>query len=188
MAQGKTIWAEARLDQKFPVDFAIYDLGRFINGVSLQKDPEVTFHDDHLELISENSKSVVYFCSPEVVQDPYRDIKLPPPDIEFSLAKGDMEWVKKAAAIWGVENVIIVGDGKSVTLRAVNINNPASSSSEIKVGESKKKFQAVFKVDNFNKPLALDYKIGISSKGFARFAGEGVEYLVLLEAEASKFV
>lgn len=188
MAPTKTILATAELDQEFPVDFAIYDLPRLINGfVSLHKDPDIKFQSDNLEISSENSKSRVFFSDPDILTDPYKEIKLPSVDVAFRLSKDNLEKVKKAAAVWGVDDIVVIGDGHNITLKAVDVVNPTTSSYEVEVGETNKKFQAVFKVENFNKPLSTDYDVEISSRGFAHWKGEGIEYYVALEADASKF-
>ena len=43
---AKNILAEARIEEEFPRDFAIYDLNQFLNGLGLHQDPELEFTEE----------------------------------------------------------------------------------------------------------------------------------------------
>ena len=43
MSVMKNILAEADIEEEIPQDFAIYDLVRFLNGISLFEEPELDF-------------------------------------------------------------------------------------------------------------------------------------------------
>ena len=43
----KNILAETTISEELPKDFGIYDLGQFLNGLSLHNSPELDFHEDN---------------------------------------------------------------------------------------------------------------------------------------------
>jgi hypothetical protein len=49
----KNILAEASVSETFDVEFGIWDLSKFLATISLFKDPEFEFSEDHVEISSE---------------------------------------------------------------------------------------------------------------------------------------
>ena len=47
----KNILAEATITEELPKDFGIYDLGQFLNGLSLHHNPDLDFQDDSYVVI-----------------------------------------------------------------------------------------------------------------------------------------
>ena len=61
----KNILAEATITEELPKDFGIYDLGQFLNGLSLHHNPELDFQDDSYVVIKEGrSRSKYFFADP----------------------------------------------------------------------------------------------------------------------------
>jgi len=60
MERSKTILAESKLPFTFDVDFAIYDLNKFMLALNLFKEPELTFNEKCV-IISDNNKSLNYY-------------------------------------------------------------------------------------------------------------------------------
>ena len=67
LSTGKTIVAEAKVDEKFTKQFSIYDLNKFLGTVSLFKDPDFSFEQNYIAI--ENGKSTVkyYYCDEKLV-------------------------------------------------------------------------------------------------------------------------
>ena len=64
----KNILAEATINQELPKDFGIYDLGQFLNGLSLHNNPELNFENDGNVVIKEGrSRSKYFFADPSVI-------------------------------------------------------------------------------------------------------------------------
>ena len=71
MSVMKTVLAEAKVEEEFPKDFAIYDLNQFLNGLSLHEDPDLDFGNDSYVVIREGKRRVKYFfADPEVIVSP----------------------------------------------------------------------------------------------------------------------
>ena len=47
----KNILSRAVVEEKFPKDFAIYDLSEFLSGLTLFEDPDFIFDDDNYVVI-----------------------------------------------------------------------------------------------------------------------------------------
>ena len=98
----KNILAEATIDDELPKDFGIYDLGQFLNGLSLHNDPELDFQDDSYVVIKEGrSRSKYFFADPQViVTPPEKQMTLPSEDVTFDLSTDQLDKLLKAAAIY----------------------------------------------------------------------------------------
>ena len=47
----KNILAETTISEELPRDFGIYDLGQFLNGLSLHNNPDLDFQEDNYVVI-----------------------------------------------------------------------------------------------------------------------------------------
>lgn len=181
----KTIFAKARLDQSFEDDFAIFDLGRFLNALNLFKEPELEKHDNRIKLFN-GEQEVWYTCAdPEsIVRPPEKEIKIPHSDISFAMPQEMFATVYKAAGVLGLTEISVVGDGNAFYLQAGSSANPTSDKYSVKLGDIDKKFNIIFKKD-YLKLIPGNYQVQISSKGISHFGGEFVEYFVPIEASST---
>ena len=63
----KNILAEATITEEFPNDFAIYDLGQFLNGFNLHQDPDLEFSNQRYLTIKDNgSRKKYFYCEPSL--------------------------------------------------------------------------------------------------------------------------
>ena len=76
---AKNILAEARIEEEFPRDFAIYDLNQFLNGLGLHQDPELDFKEESYLDIREGKRRVKYFFADPavIISPPEKNIDLP---------------------------------------------------------------------------------------------------------------
>ena len=99
MSAMKNIIANAKVTEKFPKEFAIYDLNEFLAALSLFANPELDFKDDFV-LITEESKSLKYWYSdPSVVTTPQKEITMPSVEISYKLSSSTLSEVQRAAAV-----------------------------------------------------------------------------------------
>lgn len=182
----KTVFASATVEEKFPVQFAIYDLSKFLGSISLFASPEINF-GDHDYVISEG-KQKMRFANADpavIVTPPEKEIKLPSEDIKFDISASDLQRLLRSLGILSLPEVAIVGEEGTVYLRTVNTKlNESSDSFSIEVGKSDKNFTAVFKSENL-KLMQKDYTISLSFKGLAQFKSDTVAYIVPCEASSS---
>jgi len=113
MSVMKNILAEADIEENIPQDFAIYDLVRFLNGISLFEQPELDFQNEsHLTIRDGKSKRTKYFfADPSViVAPPEKSIELPSADVSFTLNSDDLIHLLKASAVYGLPDLSAVGE------------------------------------------------------------------------------
>ena len=81
----KNILAEANVDEDFPQDFGVYDLGQFLNSLSLFQEPELNFTGESFLTVKEGKqRSKYFFADPSViVSPPDKKLSLPTVDVEF---------------------------------------------------------------------------------------------------------
>lgn len=181
----KTILAEAKLDQTFPQEFAIYDLSKFLSVISLLKEPELSFESKQVKIHSGNEKIFYTYADPSTIQvPPSKEIKMPAVDVSFTLTQESFTSVSKATSVLGVPEIAVVGDNGQILLQAFDSNNPTGDYYSLAIGETDKRFRAIFKSENL-KMLPGVYNVQISRNGLSLFKGEFVEYWIAVEQSST---
>ena len=119
MSVMKNILAEADIGEEIPQDFAIYDLVQFLNGISLYGDPELDFQNESYLTIRDgkNHRTKYFFADPSVVvAPPDKTLTLPTEDVSFTLDTNNLTQLLKAAAIYQLPDLAVVGDNGVVQL------------------------------------------------------------------------
>ena len=75
-------------------------------------------------------------------------MELPSSDISFTVAWSDISNIIKAAAIYQIEDLAVVGENGVVKLVVRDKKNDTSNTYAVKVGETDGKFTFNFKVEN----------------------------------------
>ena len=134
----KNILAEATIAEELPKDFGIYDLGQFLNGLSLHNSPELDFANDNHVIIKEGrSRSKYFFAEPQViVTPPERPMNLPSEDVTFDLSTDQLDKLLKAAAIYQLPDLAVVGANGVVKIVVRDKKNDTSNDFSITVGLS----------------------------------------------------
>ena len=162
---AKNILAEASIDEEFPREFGIYDLNQFLNGLGLHQDPEMDFKEDSYLTIREGKRRVKYFfADPQVIiSPPEKEITLPSEDVHFQLETVALEKLLKAAAVYQLPDLSVIGGSGVVKLVVRDKKNDTSNEYTIVVGETDKEFTFNFKVENI-KIIPGSYDVIVSSK------------------------
>jgi hypothetical protein len=181
----KNILAKADIDETFDRDFAIYDLPRFLGVLSLFDSPEVVINEKDATIIADKKKLVyVYADASSFATPPAKDVSLPLAEINMTLTNADLQQVQRAGSVMQLPEIAFVGDGKIISLKAVDMKNPTADSFVVEVGETDQTFNAVFKSENF-KLMDATYEVSISSKGISQFAAGGMTYWIATEATST---
>ena len=188
MSVMKTVLAEATVNEEFEKEFAIYDLNQFLNGISLHEDPELDFQDDNYVVIREGKRRVKYFfADPQViVSPPEKEISLPSQDVCFQLEHSQYDKIKKAAAVYQLEDLSVIGEAGVIRLVVRDKRNATSNEYSIIVGETDKEFTFNFKVENL-KIIPASYDIVLSSKLLSKFTNEryNLNYYIPMEPDST---
>ena len=188
MSVMKTVLAEATVNEEFEKEFAIYDLNQFLNGISLHEDPELDFQDDNYVVIREGKRRVKYFfADPQViVSPPEKEISLPSQDVCFQLEHSQYDKIKKAAAVYQLEDLSVIGEAGVIRLVVRDKRNATSNEYSIIVGETDKEFTFNFKVENL-KIIPASYDVVLSSKLLSKFTNEryNLNYYIPMEPDST---
>ena len=188
MSVAKNILAEAEIDEEFPRQFGVYDLNQFLNGLSLHQDPDMDFSEESYLTIREGRRKVKYFfADPQVIiSPPDKQITLPSEDVHFQLESTSLEKILKAAAIYQLPDLCVVGEAGVVKLVVRDKKNDTSNSYAVDVGETDKEFSFNFKVENI-KIIPGAYDVVVSSKLLSRFTNSqfNLTYYIALEPDST---
>ena len=188
MSVAKNILGEAQIEEDFPRQFGVYDLNQFLNGLSLHQDPEMDFTEESYLTIREGKRRVKYFfADPQVIiSPPDKEITLPSEDVHFQLESSALEKLLKAAAIYQLPDLSLVGGDGVVKLVVRDKKNDTSNEYSIIVGETDRKFSFNFKVENI-KIIPGAYDVVVSSKLLSRFTNSeyNLTYYIALEPDST---
>lgn len=185
ISHGRNIWAKALVDEDFPDNFAIYDLGKFLGVLALFKEPDVEISRDVL-LIKEGSNKAAYRCAePEMLKTKPPEKAIPEfnYDTAFSLPADTLKDVLKAASTLALQDILITGENGKISLKVLDTKEPTSHTYGVELGDTNVNFSLHFVCDTL-KILPADYKVEVCiEKDFARFSSDegNLEYLLAAE-------
>ena len=195
---AKNILAEAAIEEDFPRDFAVYDLNQFLNGLDLHQDPDLDFTPDSYISIKEGKRRVKYFyADPNViVSPPEKEITLPSEDVHFQIESVSLDNLLKAAGVYQLPDLSVVGEAGVIKLVVRDKKNDASNEFAVVVGETDKEFSFNFKVENIKIPcdstalkkgLPSTYDVVVSQKLLSRFTStnNNLTYYIALEPDST---
>ena len=185
---AKNILAEAEIPEDFPRDVAIYDLNQFLNGLSLHQDPDLDFSEEtHLTIREGRRKVKYFFADPQVIiAPPEKEISLPSQDACFQLDNNSLEKLLKAAAVYQLPDLAVVGGAGVVKLIVRDKKNDTSNEYAVTVGETDKNFTFNFKVENI-RIIPGSYDVVVSSKLLSKFTNSklNLTYYIALEPDST---
>lgn len=185
---AKNILAEAEIPEDFPRDVAIYDLNQFLNGLSLHQDPNLDFTEDSHITIKEGKRRVKYFyADPQVIiAPPDKEINLPTQEICFQLESNSLEKLVKAAAVYQLPDLSVIGKNNEIHMVVRDKKNDTSNEYSIYVGETDSEFELNFKMENI-KIIPGPYDVVISSKLLSEFTNKqyNLKYFIALEPDST---
>ena len=185
---AKNILAEAEIPEDFPRDVAIYDLNQFLNGLSLHQDPNLDFTEDSHITIKEGRRRVKYFyADPQVIiAPPDKEINLPTQEVCFQLESTSLEKLVKAAAVYQLPDLSVLGENGEITMVVRDKKNDTSNEYAVNVGETDRDFEFNFKMENI-KIIPGAYDVVISSKLLSEFTNTqyNLKYFIALEPDST---
>jgi len=185
---AKNILAEADIAEEFPRDVAVYDLNQFLNGLSLHQDPDLDFKEESYLTIREGRRKVKYFYADPavIISPPDKEITLPTEDVHFQLESTSLEKLLKAAAIYQLPDLSLIGQNNEIRLVVRDKKNDTSNEYSIIVGETDKQFVFNFKVENI-KIIPGAYDVVVSSKLLSKFTNSNYNliYYIALEPDST---
>ena len=184
MSAMKNIIANAKVTEKFPKEFAIYDLNEFLAALSLFAKPELDFKEDFVLFTEENKALKYWYSDPSVVTTPQKEITMPSVEISYKLSSSTLSEVQRAAAVIGAPDMLLENGKLKVTDKKNSTANDYWT--PLDVGENDAKYKFWFKVENL-KIIPGTYDVEMSAKKISRFKNTSVdvEYFIALEPESN---
>lgn len=188
VSPAKDIIAEYTSDDDFTSKVAIFNMNEFLGVLSAFETPELTL-DTKSMTIKQGKQKVEYTYADEtlLIVPPEKGIKFPVADISFDLSEDTLAKLQNMSAILSAEDLAVIGDGKTVTLKVFDKKNTSCNEFEIDTEvETTESFQVNFKVEKL-KVLPGSYTVDISSKKISRFTHKSMllVYYVAVEADSS---
>lgn len=185
-SKNKTIKSIATVPTNFPRRFAIYNLDRFIAILSTFNDPDLEFTDTAI-IVKDENKTIRYtYADERTIYFVEKDVILQDSYITFTLTEEIIKDVEKAAAILAMPNIVFVGDGNNIYIQATNVEVENGVVYSVCIGETDKKFKAVYTTENF-KVMPKTYEVTFASNGVSKLVSPGLEYYIVLEANHTRF-
>lgn len=198
ISNTRTVIGSAVVDEEFPKDFGIYDLGEFLNVLTLVDCPEIEFHDKHVRVLGGvggfSAAADYHYSDMDMLLSPFqkKDIEMPETEISFVLNKNEISRIKKAAGVLGHEEISITPsdkDVKKVKISVINSRDATSNVFSIDVDAERPPaadFKFFMLVNNI-KVLDEDFEVGVSSKLISHWKSleSKLEYYVALEKSSS---
>jgi hypothetical protein len=184
----KNILAEAEVTEKFESEFAIYDLPEFLRSVEMFDKPSLNFNGgSNVTIKDEKSAQAIkyFFADKSVIVAPTKSITMPDTFASFTIKKEDFEKLRKGITNLNLPDVVVKGNGKTVTLVATDKKNKSSNDYSNTIGETDKTFTAYFRAENL-KLILDDYDVSISSQKISHFVNrnKAVQYWIALEPDS----
>ena len=181
----KTVLAKAKLNETIDSTFAIYDLSRFLGVVSLFENPKYTVNERSISIESDGRTVDYTFCDPSTIMvPPDKELNIGDADITFDMKRDDFGEVMKALGVMSLPDLVVVGDGSKIYLRATDTKNPSSDRYDIEVGTTDKTFNVIFRTENI-KLMPADYTVSISAKGISHFSSDTLDYWIAIESTST---
>lgn len=180
---ARSILAKATVEESFPRQFAIYELPRFLGVLSLFNEPEIEFGERQLRIVSGRQSVNYTYADPSmIISPPERQIVFPGAEVEFTLSQQDLQKLVRATGVLQLKSVVVIGDGKTISIAAASAKNPTADSFSIEVGETDKQFEIFYSTENIIKLISAEYSVKISKEGLTQFVSTNVEYFMASEA------
>ena len=182
IAPSKCLLAEAKVDEDFPVEIAIWDLGQFLGVVSLFNDPEFEFNDTYVSIQSNNSSVKYFYSAPSLLTVPTKNLTMPKVTQTFDLTQSAFAELSRAAAVLQVSDLEIVGENGIISMIVSKKNDPSSNSYSVEVGETDQDFSYSLDMANL-KLLQGDYTVSLTDSVVSKFAHSTMDlnYFIAVE-------
>ena len=192
IAEQENIIATASVEEKFPKDFAIWDLSQFLGLFSLFRQGEIEFKKDHMILSSGATKAKYVYADPGMVTTaPAEGVKIDDYEVETEITKDDLKKLLNGANQLNLEEIYIRSESGSTSIEAAAVNpkNPTSNEFIVHLGDKAPKdsrFNFIVRVENI-KFIPNDYTVSLALQVLKFAAKDGsVQYWVAPE-DKSKY-
>lgn len=192
MNGGKSVLAEATIDEEIPQDFGISELNQLLSILSLHKEtPSLTLVGNNLVVEGNKGRSKITYrtCDKSSIKTPpVNNISMPNIDVSFLLTEADLSWIMRSTGVLASPNIAVIGDGKCLYLRAIDAQDNSSHTDTLEVApHTGAPFNYLFKIENWTL-IPGTYEVEVSAqegKGVAHFTHQArkIQYWIAMESK-----
>jgi len=190
ISEAKNILAVADIAEDFPTEMGIYDLNEFLSVVNLVNDPQLSFGDNHVDVVGGNSKVKYFFSDISILTTPQKDITMPDCEVTVSFTDDILSQIRKAASALGHSEMSISATDEGVNIKVFDSKDSSANIYNIQLandaGYKEGQFEFVININNL-KLLDGDYEVNISSKLISEWKNttKPVRYYIALEKNSN---
>lgn len=178
----QTFIAEAVVDEIFPVDVCIADIGSLLNSIKgIGYDSyELDFSDKYLTISStvNNAKVKLVYTDPAAIVTVTKSLALPSVDAEFNFKEEHMKNITGFSSLLALGNIKLTSTGDKLQMSAFDKKNPNTSSYKIDVSDAKLDEFDVLYSKSTMKFMESDYVVSVCLKGISKFESIAIPGLV----------
>ena len=186
ISNAENILAKYTSEESFPTDFAIYDLGQFLSGLSLFDNPQLDFASGDFVTIRSGGRSAkYYFSDPEITlkSAPEKNVKFPGGDISFDISAEDLFALQKASSVYDLPDLTFDTTDGSIRLILRDKENDTSNTFEQNAsGDFQGEFSLDVKIENI-RLVPGNYSVKVSSQLISEWTNRDTDltYYIALE-------
>lgn len=190
ISEAKNILAVADIVEDFPAEMGIYDLNEFLSVVNLVNDPQLSFGDNHVDVVGGNSKVKYFFSDSSILTTPQKDITMPDCEVTVSFTDDILSQIRKAASALGHSEMSISATEDGVNIKVFDSKDSSANIYNIQLANDASykegQFEFVININNL-KLLDGDYEVNISSKLISEWKNttKPVRYYIALEKNSN---
>lgn len=203
--ESKSVVAVCNIEENFPYDFGIYDLGDFLRSLKLVGEtPRLSFdsNEKYVTMQGENASVKYFFSNKNHLTTPEKEkinlienamASTKDKNVNLVLTAEDLTKIRSASSVLKVPFLVIEGQPGSVpSYKVLDINDPTSNVFTLQITGSPvdQKFSIVFSIANLALLEKNDYNVEISPNQIAKLvsttSNNGLFYFVAVE-QTSKF-
>jgi hypothetical protein len=183
--------AIAKVDEKFDVEFGIWDLNKFLGVISLFSTPSFDFGQKSMK-IKNGGNSVVnyYYSEPRLLSVPTKDVIMPEVNVSITMTDKQFSELQKAASVMQLSDLSFTTDNGQIVAMVSDLGDPTTNTYKVVVEEKYNgtEFLFNFKMENI-KILPGDYKINFAKNVVGEFVHKTISltYWFAMEANTSKY-
>jgi hypothetical protein len=188
---SKNGMAIAKVDEKFDVEFGIWDLNKFLGVISLFSTPSFDFGQKSMK-IKNGGNSVVnyYYSEPRLLSVPTKDVIMPEVNVSITMTDKQFSELQKAASVMQLSDLSFTTDNGQIVAMVSDLGDPTTNTYKVVVEEKYNgtEFLFNFKMENI-KILPGDYKINFAKNVVGEFIHKTISltYWFAMEANTSKY-
>lgn len=184
-----TIYAEAMIEESFDREVGIYDLGKFLSVLSLNKDiADISLSDDSFQISSGKGVINLRYSNPETIKHPNKTPggKGKEYKIKFSLSEESLKWMFNTASVLSCPNVLFQGGKEGTHLLIVDSSGAIVDSARSLIDETPQEhFDAKYSIQHM-KMLPGNYTVELDAQklGLSRFTNKDRPLIYFLGYES----